>query len=81
MHNRFSKYCHTAQTDRIYIYEFGGSLYPHGLSDPNRSLESVKFEGKVRTRHTAYPHQIQNWHNSGTTMENISLPFKLECVK
>ena len=38
-------------------------------------------EGKVRTWHTAYPYQIQNWHNSGTSMENISLPSKLECVK
>ena len=57
-----------------------GSFTPMGWSPLQLNVKR-ELQGKVRTRHTTFICQVRFWHNSGTTMENISLPSKLDCVK
>ena len=65
-----------AQTDIIYIYEFGGSFVL-----PLTQTSRQETQGKVRTRQTTSPCPIHFKHSSPPTMNNLPLPFKLECVK
>ena len=74
-----------AQTDKIYMYEFGGSYILLWADLQRQQTEKAKAmelqrEGKNKADYLSIC-QLHFWHSSGTTMKNISLPFKLECVK
>ena len=56
-------------------------LPPQAASGEHQHRNAKQIRGKVRTKQTTSPCQMHIWHNSSTTMESISLPFKLECVK